>query len=180
MNLVLLFILVSGGGLGAVVATAGDDCGSLVILMTQAFTEKIERLENEVQDLTNERDELKRAHGEELGKRQEIEVEKDNLKIENGKMKEEISRLEPFKIAGDWSAWGDWSNCSSSCGGGVKERRRQCENPSPQCGGTPCAGNEGGESDEIHNNLICHFTMFKFLLFFTNRCLRIRCVYDFY
>ena len=159
-----MFIL-AGGGIGAVVATAGDDCGSLVTLMTQALTE-IASLEKEVKEkdatvaaLTNERDELKRAHGEELGKRQEIEVEKDNLKIENGKMKEEISRLEPFKIAGDWSSWGDWSNCNSSCGGGVRERRRQCDNPAPQCGGQGCVGNEGGESDGIHDNLLCHLKM---------------------
>merc|ERR1719402_837489 len=127
MNLFLLFfILVSwDGSLGAVVASYDEN---LVI-------ELIERLETEKQELMNERDELKRAKEEE-------KVEKEKLDIENKKLKDEILRLEPFKIAGDWSAWGNWSSCDSLCGGGVRERRRLCDNPSPSCGGPECVGNE--------------------------------------
>ena len=79
--------------------------------------------------------------------------------VDENLMTDELTeRLEPFKIAGDWSSWGDWSTCNSSCGGGVRERRRWCDNPTPSCGGQECVGNEGGESDEIHDNLICHLT----------------------
>jgi hypothetical protein len=126
MNLVLLFILVSWCSLCAVEATDDEN------LVTDSLIEKIQRLETENQekdvinqDLTNERDELKRLQGEELRKKQNLQAE--------------ILRLEQFKIAGDWSSWGDWSTCSSS---GVRERTRRCDNPAPSCGGPGCVGNE--------------------------------------
>ena len=144
MNLVLLFILVSCGSLGAVVAS---DDGNLVI---GELTEKIERLEAQNQE--------KDAIIQELTKeKQTLQVEKDKLDVENkklmadnGNMEEELLRLEQFKIAGVWSSWGHWSTCNSSCGGGVRERIRMCDNPTASCGGPECVGNEEGESDEIH------------------------------
>ena len=38
--------------------------------------------------------------------------------------------------------WSDWKvgNCSVRCGGGVKEKFRICNNPSPSCGGKQCRG----------------------------------------
>lgn len=39
-------------------------------------------------------------------------------------------------IDGRWSCWSDWSACS----GGHKTRQRQCNNPLPQKGGSPCSG----------------------------------------
>ena len=81
-----------------------------------------------------------------------MDVEYNKLKEDNNKMKAEILRLEPFKIAGDWSTWGEWSPCSGSCWG-VKERRRHCNNPIAACGGAECVGNEGGGSDEIQNTI---------------------------
>ncbi|XP_052376580.1 A disintegrin and metalloproteinase with thrombospondin motifs 2 isoform X7 [Oncorhynchus keta] len=41
-------------------------------------------------------------------------------------------------------AWGQWSNfgsCSRTCGGGVRFRTRQCDNPIPANGGRTCYGN---------------------------------------
>ena len=78
MNLVLLFILVSCGSLGAVMATVDEN------IVTDELTEKIERLETENQDLMTERDELKRAHAEELHKKIILQEEKDKL-IKSGK-----------------------------------------------------------------------------------------------
>lgn len=30
---------------------------------------------------------------------------------------------------GNWSNWGEFSECSRTCGGGVKKRYRVCDNP---------------------------------------------------
>ncbi|XP_067932084.1 A disintegrin and metalloproteinase with thrombospondin motifs 9-like [Watersipora subatra] len=43
-------------------------------------------------------------------------------------------------IDGEWSSWGSWSECSRTCGGGVKFAERTCSNPSPQSGGKFCLG----------------------------------------
>lgn len=47
-----------------------------------------------------------------------------------------IEGLKDFKAAGHWSCWSSWSECR----GGSQERRRQCNNPPPKNGGTPCLG----------------------------------------
>ncbi|NXJ62072.1 CO8A protein, partial [Rostratula benghalensis] len=39
---------------------------------------------------------------------------------------------------GRWSCWSHWGPCQS----GTARRSRQCNNPSPQHGGEPCAGND--------------------------------------
>lgn len=45
-------------------------------------------------------------------------------------------------INGVWSNWGSWSSCTVSCGGGNKQRTRQCDNPAPSNGGQQCPGND--------------------------------------
>ncbi|KAL5963271.1 Hemicentin-1 [Taenia solium] len=49
-------------------------------------------------------------------------------------------------INGGWGQWSAWSHCSKSCGGGIRRRTRQCNNPSPQFGGAPCQP-QGGDSE---------------------------------
>ncbi|XP_061181416.1 semaphorin-5A-like [Saccostrea echinata] len=44
-------------------------------------------------------------------------------------------------VAGNWSVWTPWSDCTAKCNGGIQNRRRTCTNPLPQRGGLPCAGN---------------------------------------
>ncbi|GAB5582502.1 A disintegrin and metalloproteinase with thrombospondin motifs 18 [Prionailurus iriomotensis] len=46
----------------------------------------------------------------------------------------------PRPVHGQWSAWSKWSECSRTCGGGVKYQERHCNNPKPQYGGKFCPG----------------------------------------
>ncbi|XP_068695608.1 A disintegrin and metalloproteinase with thrombospondin motifs 6-like [Montipora foliosa] len=46
----------------------------------------------------------------------------------------------PEAVDGGYGHWGEWSNCSHSCGGGLRNRKRLCDNPKPQHGGKICQG----------------------------------------
>ncbi|CAH1272360.1 ADAMTS18 [Branchiostoma lanceolatum] len=49
----------------------------------------------------------------------------------------------PQAVDGGWSAWEtSWGTCSRTCGSGVQFRRRYCNNPEPQHGGSPCSGDD--------------------------------------
>ncbi|XP_066205594.1 A disintegrin and metalloproteinase with thrombospondin motifs 14 isoform X2 [Saccopteryx leptura] len=41
---------------------------------------------------------------------------------------------------GGWSSWTNFGSCSRSCGGGVRSRSRNCDNPFPAYGGRMCSG----------------------------------------
>ncbi|KAL3885340.1 hypothetical protein ACJMK2_025411, partial [Sinanodonta woodiana] len=43
---------------------------------------------------------------------------------------------------GGWSTWTLWSSCSKTCGPGIKERNRLCNNPNPAYNGSTCHGND--------------------------------------
>ncbi|XP_041846400.1 A disintegrin and metalloproteinase with thrombospondin motifs 2-like isoform X2 [Melanotaenia boesemani] len=45
-----------------------------------------------------------------------------------------------MKQDGNWGSWSEFGQCSSTCGGGVQFRTRDCDNPRPDKGGLPCMG----------------------------------------
>ncbi|XP_070581750.1 hemicentin-1-like isoform X2 [Ptychodera flava] len=57
-----------------------------------------------------------------------------------------VCGLQQCPIDGGWSEWGDWTQCSKSCGDGIMTRYRSCSNPIPRSGGRPCSGDESQQS----------------------------------
>ncbi|XP_032094423.1 A disintegrin and metalloproteinase with thrombospondin motifs 13 isoform X1 [Thamnophis elegans] len=52
-----------------------------------------------------------------------------------------LEDLSPVSMVhGQWSSWTSFTSCSRSCGGGIRSRQRQCNNPRPAFGGQPCQG----------------------------------------
>uniref|UniRef100_A0A3P8WHZ1 ADAM metallopeptidase with thrombospondin type 1 motif 14 n=1 Tax=Cynoglossus semilaevis TaxID=244447 RepID=A0A3P8WHZ1_CYNSE len=47
---------------------------------------------------------------------------------------------EPQGHDGNWGSWSKFGSCSRTCGGGVRSRSRQCNNPPPAYGGRDCPG----------------------------------------
>ena len=43
-------------------------------------------------------------------------------------------------VNGHWSPWGQYSQCTKTCGGGSRYRTRACDNPAPSSGGKHCTG----------------------------------------
>ncbi|XP_063404373.1 coadhesin-like [Mytilus trossulus] len=54
-------------------------------------------------------------------------------------------------ISGNWGSWKDWTMCSKTCGGGIQERSRSCDNPAAANNGPGCSGS-GTESTQCASN----------------------------
>ncbi|KAK3728739.1 hypothetical protein QZH41_002662 [Actinostola sp. cb2023] len=46
----------------------------------------------------------------------------------------------PCPIHGNFTEWGNWSECTATCGNGTQQRMRTCTNPPPAIGGANCTG----------------------------------------
>lgn len=57
------------------------------------------------------------------------------------------------KVNGGWSEWGEFGECSVTCGYGRKQRSRTCTNPPPSGGGVDCSGSS--TDTEACNNGPC-------------------------
>ena len=44
-----------------------------------------------------------------------------------------------FLVNGQLGNWNDWEDCSVTCGGGIRNRARSCDNPKPAFGGNNCS-----------------------------------------
>ena len=51
-------------------------------------------------------------------------------------------------VDGGYGQWTNWTQCSVSCGLGMRTRHRECNNPEPQFGGLTCEDNDLGPEDE--------------------------------
>ena len=57
-------------------------------------------------------------------------------------------------VDGGYSDFGEWSECSALCKGGIQTRTRTCTQPAPANGGADCVG-EASESKPCNENEIC-------------------------
>ncbi|XP_026543694.1 A disintegrin and metalloproteinase with thrombospondin motifs 7 [Notechis scutatus] len=46
----------------------------------------------------------------------------------------------PEPVHGGWAAWSPWTGCSRTCGAGMQNAERPCNNPAPKYGGKYCLG----------------------------------------
>lgn len=51
-----------------------------------------------------------------------------------------VSRRNLEPVDGQWGEWGRYGECSRTCGGGIKRKYRECDNPAPKNGGNYCIG----------------------------------------
>ena len=56
-------------------------------------------------------------------------------------------------VDGGWSEYGNWSECSDDCGGGIQIRTRTCDKPAPANGGADCVG--GASQAQSCNSHTC-------------------------
>ena len=49
-------------------------------------------------------------------------------------------KIRVILVNGNWGDWMEWSVCSKTCGEGLKNRSRECNNPQPMFGGRVCLG----------------------------------------
>lgn len=78
----------------------------------------------------------------------------------SGSDTEEIEcKIDYCPVNGGWSDWTPWSECSKTCGVGLRMRKRFCNNPTPKHNGTSCDG-ENAEYEEC-KNLPCLSNLMK-------------------
>ncbi len=52
-----------------------------------------------------------------------------------------------YAVDGEWTSWGEWSECSVSCGEGTRQRSLSCQYTSKECIGKDCNPGQDIESE---------------------------------
>ncbi|XP_059154883.1 uncharacterized protein LOC131940263 [Physella acuta] len=73
------------------------------------------------------------------------------LPCQGPKTSSKLCTLSVCPVVGGFGAWGVWSPCSRSCGGGVSTRQRSCDNPAPSLGGKPCDSTHAIQTHPCNN-----------------------------
>ena len=55
-------------------------------------------------------------------------------------------------LDGNWGSWLSWTTCTVTCGGGVRHRTRNCDNPPPGENGKGCGDNSTETGDCFTQN----------------------------
>uniref|UniRef100_A0A8C5PCV9 Uncharacterized protein n=1 Tax=Leptobrachium leishanense TaxID=445787 RepID=A0A8C5PCV9_9ANUR len=77
----------------------------------------------------------------------------DGLQCDGPDAQMQICNGRHCPVDGRWSLWSSWTSCSLSCGGGIRQRTRECSNPAPLYGGHACDGN--ALESEVCNSDLC-------------------------
>ena len=56
-----------------------------------------------------------------------------------------------FAVDGGYGPWGDFGECTVTCGGGVRQKERLCNNPEPKRLGKTCEEQELGPGIETES-----------------------------
>ena len=54
-----------------------------------------------------------------------------------------------FAVDGGYGEWGEFSKCTVTCGGGVRQRTRECDNPKTVLPGKTCEEQGLGSSEDM-------------------------------
>lgn len=60
-----------------------------------------------------------------------------------------------LSVDGGYTEWSEFSECTVTCGGGVRERTRECSNPAPENNGIDCEKLGPAKESDICNNEAC-------------------------
>ena len=58
-----------------------------------------------------------------------------------------------YLVDGGWGKFGNWTDCSATCGGGQRSRTRLCNNPAPQFQGLNCTADGSNDTETNGCNL---------------------------
>ena len=66
-----------------------------------------------------------------------------------------------FSVNGDYTNWGQWTECDVTCGGGHRQRSRACTNPVPEYGGLNCTHLGDTVQSDVCNTRPCAREYFR-------------------